>query len=68
MEIVKQEMDKGAILDTEPENFLFDMLSLIFYPLVIGPHYKNISSNEDKEYKKIMSEQKEIILKTLFAK
>ena len=68
LKIAKQEMDKGNILITEPTNFLFDMLSLIFYPLVIGPLYKNILSIEDESYKEIMNERKEIILKRLFVK
>jgi AcrR family transcriptional regulator len=68
LNIVKKEMEKGAILKTEPANFLFDLLSLITYPLVIGPLYKNILSIEDTKYKRIISERKEIILKRLFVK
>lgn len=65
---VKQEMKKGTILKTDPVNFLFDLLSLITYPLVVGPLYKNILSIENKNYKKIIDERKEIILKRLFVK
>jgi AcrR family transcriptional regulator len=68
LDIVKKEMDKGTILMTDPLNFLFDLLSLITYPLVIGPLYKNILSVEDTDYKQIIGERKEIILKRLFAK
>jgi AcrR family transcriptional regulator len=68
LNVVKAEMEKGTILKTDPINFLFDMLSLITYPLVIGPLYKNILAIKDSDYKKILGERKEIILKRLFAK
>lgn len=68
LDIVKKEMEKGTILKTDPINFLFDMLSLIYYPLVIGPLYKNILSISDNDYKRILGERKEIILKRLFVK
>ena len=51
LNVVKKEMDKGTILKTEPVNFLFDLLSLLTYPLVIGPLYKNILSIKDTPYK-----------------
>jgi TetR/AcrR family transcriptional regulator len=68
LSMVKDEMDKGTILKTEPINFLFDMLSLITYPLVIGSLYKSILSIDEKAYNKALKERKEIILKRLFAK
>lgn len=66
LNIVSNEMEKGTILRTEPINFLFDMLSLITYPLVIGPLYKSILEIGDKLYKKALDERKQIILKRLF--
>jgi TetR/AcrR family transcriptional regulator len=68
LSVVKKEMEEGVILKTDPINFLFDMLSLITYPLVIGPLYKSILSMPDKDYKKVLGERKEIILKRLFVK
>lgn len=68
LDLVKTEMEKGTILKTDPVNFLFDLFSLITYPLVIGPLYKNILDLSDPHYKTILSERKEIILKRLFAK
>jgi AcrR family transcriptional regulator len=65
--IVKEEMAKGTIMKTEPINFLFDMLSLITYPLVIGPLYKSILTMNETNYRKALEERKEIILKRLFA-
>lgn len=68
LDLVKTEMDKGTIFKTDPVNFLFDLFSLITYPLVIGPLYKNILDLSDPHYKAILSERKEIILKRLFSK
>jgi TetR/AcrR family transcriptional regulator len=68
LKIVQQEMDKNTLLKTDPLNFLFDLFSLITYPLVIGPLYKNILDVSDKRYKESMAERKEIILKRLFVK
>jgi TetR/AcrR family transcriptional regulator len=66
LDIVKEQMQKGTILKTDPVNFLFDLFSLITYPLVIGPLYKNVLSIGDTQYKNILSERKEVILKRLF--
>jgi TetR/AcrR family transcriptional regulator len=66
--IIDCEMEKGTIFKTDPVNFLFDLFSLITYPLVIGPLYKSVLSIEDAHYKRILAERKEIILKRLFAK
>ena len=68
LNVVKKEMKKGTVLNTDPVNFLFDLFSLLTYPLVIGPLYKNILSIDDTKYKKIIGERKEIILKRLFVK
>jgi len=64
--IVKIEMDKGTIIKTEPVNFLFDMLSLITYPLVIGPLYKNVLSLSDNVYKKSAWRKKRNYFKKAF--
>lgn len=68
LKIVKSEMEKGTILKTDPINFLFDMFSLITYPLVIGPLYKNVLNMTDTHYKKLLADRKEIIMKRLFVK
>jgi len=68
LSIVEKEMKKGTILKTDPVNFLFDMFSLITYPMVIGPLYKNVLAISDRHYKKILGERKTIILKRLFTK
>lgn len=68
LDMVQKEMENGTILKTNPINFLFDLLSLITYPHVIGPLYKNILSIGDDRFKIILDERREIILKRLFVK
>ncbi|WP_143307105.1 TetR/AcrR family transcriptional regulator [Chitinophaga vietnamensis] len=65
---VKQEMDKGAIYKTEPLNFMMDLLSLVTYPIIIAPLYKNMLNISDRNYQKIVADRKALILKRLFVK
>lgn len=68
LKVIDSEMEKGTILKTHPLNFLFDLFSLITYPLVIGPLYKEVLSIKNSDYKKLLGERREIILKRLFVK
>ncbi len=63
---VEEEMEKGTIAKMEPIQFLLNMISLINFPSSIRPLLQQSLHIKDAEYKRILSERKEIILQTLF--
>ena len=65
-ERLEEEMEKGTIEKMEPIQFLLNMISLINFPLTVRPLIQQNLDINDKDYKRILSERKEIILNTLF--
>lgn len=63
---LEEEMENGRIEKMEPIQFLLNMISLINFPLTVRPLIQQNLDINDKEYKRILSERKEIILHTLF--
>ncbi|WP_413532876.1 TetR/AcrR family transcriptional regulator [Empedobacter brevis] len=63
---LKEEMKKGTIETMEPIQFLLNMLSLINYPFAIRPLLQSDLQLNDADFKRILSDRKEIILNTLF--
>ncbi len=63
---LEEEMEKGTIEKMEPIQFLLNMISLVNFPLAVRPLLQQNLNINDKEYKRILSERKEIILNTLF--
>jgi TetR/AcrR family transcriptional regulator len=62
-------MKKGTIPTYEPANFLINIMSLITFPIVMRPVFRevfNISTEE--QYQKIYKERKEIAMTILFNK
>ena len=66
MNRLEEEMEKGTIEKMEPIQFLLNMISLVNFPLAVRPLLQQNLNINDKEYKRILSERKEIILNTLF--
>ena len=62
----EEEMENGRINKMEPIQFLLNMISLINFPLTVRPLIQQNLDINDKDYKRILSERKEIILNTLF--
>ena len=65
-ERLEEEMEKGTIEKMEPIQFLLNMISLIIYPFTIRPLLQLDLKLSDAEFKRILSDRKEIILNTLF--
>ena len=63
---LEEEMENGRIDKMEPIQFLLNMISLINFPLTVRPLIQQNLDINDKDYKRILSERKEIILNTLF--
>ena len=65
-ERLEQEMEKGTIKKMEPLQFLLNMISLVNYPFTIRPLLQLDLKLSDEDFKRILSDRKEIILNTLF--
>lgn len=63
---LEEEMENGRINKMERIQFLLNMISLINFPLTVRPLIQQNLDINDKDYKRILSERKEIILNTLF--
>lgn len=62
------EMDKGNIPQMDPYQFLFNIISLVCYPIIMRPLLEKGLALNKKTYSKLIAERKEAILKTLFKK
>lgn len=65
---IEQEMERGAIEKMEPIQFVLNMISLLVFPSAIRPLLMENLIISDKEFDKIISERKGIILNMLFKK
>jgi len=63
---VEEAMSKGLIEKMEPIQFLLNMISLVNFPMAMRPLIQDNLQISDQEYKRILRERKDIILKTLF--
>ncbi len=62
------EMEKGNIEKMPPIQFVFNLISLLIFPIAMRPLLMENMSISDKEYDKIIADRKEIIMKILFKK
>jgi TetR/AcrR family transcriptional regulator len=66
---IKAEMQKGTIPTYEPVNFLINIISLISFPIVMKPIFREIFCiSSEEEYKRIYNQRKEMVLAILFNK
>ncbi|MBT2619165.1 MULTISPECIES: TetR/AcrR family transcriptional regulator [Chryseobacterium] len=65
-EDIEKEMELGNIERMKPIQFILNMVSLLVFPSAIRPLLMENLMISDKEFDKIISERKEIILNMLF--
>lgn len=65
---VEEEMEKGNIEKMEPVQFLLNMISLLIFPSAMRPLLMENLHIGSKEFDRLISERKEIILNLLFKK
>lgn len=63
---ISQEMEKGTIMKTSPENFMINLFSLISYPIIMKPLYIDFFEQSSERYEKLMIERKEMIVNMIF--
>ncbi|MGN6178954.1 MAG: TetR/AcrR family transcriptional regulator [Mucilaginibacter sp.] len=63
---VAEEMEKGTISRMNPAHFLINLFSLLSYPLIMAPIYRQLLQQADIDFDKLISERKEVICKMIF--
>ncbi|RBQ11757.1 TetR/AcrR family transcriptional regulator [Pedobacter miscanthi] len=63
---VKEEMHNGTLEKIEPIHFLMNLFSLLSYPLIMAPLYRQLFQISEKKFSELIGQRKEIILKMLF--
>jgi TetR/AcrR family transcriptional regulator len=63
---IHSEMEKGTIPVMKPFNYLINIFSLMAYPYVARPIYKNMFDLSDAAYNKLLHERKNMVLSLLF--
>lgn len=65
MKQIQAAMDKGILLKMPPVHFLLNLFSLLRYPSIAAPLYKQLLDVSDKQYQRFLKERKAYILKAL---
>ncbi|MCW4469719.1 TetR/AcrR family transcriptional regulator [Flavobacterium sp. MFBS3-15] len=63
---IAAEMEKGTIEKMKPEQFALNFISLMSFPISMRPLLQDTMGFSNEEYDTLLSERKEIIMKTLF--
>lgn len=62
----EKEMELGTIEKTNPVHFLMNLFSLLSYPLIMSPLYRQFFQLDKDDFDKLISERKEVICRTIF--
>ncbi len=63
---IEKEMQKGTIDKMDPAHFLMNLFSLLSYPLIMSPIYRQFFRHRDKGFDELISERKAVILGLIF--
>lgn len=63
---INKEMELGNIEKMEPIQFIINMISLLIFPSAIRPLFMENMMIDDKEFDRLISDRRDIILKMLF--
>ncbi|HUH45638.1 MAG TPA: hypothetical protein VLZ54_00685, partial [Arenibacter sp.] len=60
------EMESGNIQKMDPIQFILNFISMLSFPICMRPLIQEGMELSNMEYEKILSDRKEVILKTIF--
>lgn len=60
------EMEKGSIEKMQPIQFMWNMISLLSFPVAMKPLYKRLMNLTDIQYQILLADRKKIIMGMLF--
>jgi AcrR family transcriptional regulator len=63
---IAQEMEKGTLKKIDPTQFLFNLFSLMAFPVIMSPLYQRLLAIPEEKYKALIAERKQLILAQIF--
>lgn len=63
---VQQEMDSGNLKAMPPSQFLMNLFSLLSYPLIMAPLYKQLFQLSDGAFNELITARKTMIMELIF--
>ncbi|RDC58208.1 TetR/AcrR family transcriptional regulator [Pedobacter chinensis] len=63
---VQDEMEKGTIEKINPIHFLMNLFSLLSYPLIMAPLYRQLFQISGKDFNALINERKKMIMHMIF--
>ncbi|MES2457864.1 MAG: TetR/AcrR family transcriptional regulator [Bacteroidota bacterium] len=66
LEEIAAEMERGSIQKMEPINFFMNLFSLLSYPLIMAPLYRELFQINEKNYQELAIGRKKMILNMIF--
>lgn len=66
IEAIEKAMEKGELQKMDPVQFIWNLMSLLAYPIIMKPVFTKFMDLSEKEYEKLIQDRKEIILSLIF--
>lgn len=63
---IGEEMEKGTIKKGDPIQFIFNLFSLMAFPVIMTPLYQKLLDLTNDKYNKLIADRKQIILESIF--
>lgn len=63
---IEKEMQKGSIEKMNPKHFLINLFSLLSYPLMMAPLYRQFFRMDKPDFDQLIAERKQLIYKMMF--
>lgn len=63
---IAAEMEKGTIKKVNPIQFVFNLFSLMAFPVLMAPLYQKLLDISELEYSALIADRKQLILKQIF--
>ncbi|MCC8408596.1 TetR/AcrR family transcriptional regulator [Mucilaginibacter sp. UR6-1] len=63
---IEKEMQLGTIEKTDPKHFLINLFSLLSYPIMMSPIYRQFFVMNEQQFDELIAERRELIMRTMF--
>lgn len=63
---IENEMQAGVIEQMDPKHFLMNLISLLSYPLIMAPLYRQFFKMDKPTFERLIAERKQLIFKMMF--
>lgn len=63
---IEKEMQLGTIEQMDPKHFLINLFSLLSYPIMMSPIYRQFFGMNEQQFDDLIAERRELIMRTVF--